>query len=304
MKRKTTWIAFAAVCAALLLPSPARGAAGTVGSVFLIVGTSARCEGMGGACAASVNDASAVSINPAAMTETSGQQAVFMHNETVLDLSQEYISYTSSYGGSAWGASLVYMDMGSQQAYSTTNVSQGSFRPNSYALTFAYGKQLTDNDAYKLSYGAAFKYVREKIASESGTAYAIDAGLLFKPKHTNWRLALVAQNIGTKIKLGSVADTLPRALRLGAAYDLSGMPLTISADLLSIKGSDPEFHFGAEYSLSNYIRLRAGYNSDDDLDNGFTFGLGFSQEAFGLDYAFIPMGVFGDSHRFSFSAKF
>lgn len=303
MKRKTTWIAFAAVCAALLMPLQAR-AAGTVGSVFLVVGTSARCEGMGGACAATVNDASAVSINPAAMTEIAGQQAVFMHNETVLDLSQEYISYTSSYGGSAWGASLVYMDMGSQQAYSTTNVSQGSFRPNSYALTLAYGKQLTDNDAYKLSYGAAFKYIREKIASESGTAYAIDAGLLFKPKRSNWRVALVVQNIGTKIKLGSTSDPLPMTFRIGTAYDLPKMPLTLSADLLSIKDSDPEFHFGAEYSLSSYIRLRAGYNSDDDLDNGFTFGLGFSQEAFGLDYAFIPMGVFGDSHRFSFAAKF
>lgn len=303
MKRKTTWIAIAAICAALFMPAMAH-AAGTVGSVFLIVGTSARCEGMGGACSAAVNDASAVSINPAAMTETTGQQALFMHNETVLDLSQEYISYTSSYNGAAWGGSLVYMDMGSQQAYSPTNVSQGSFRPNSYALTIAYAKKLSDNDAYKISYGAAFKYIREKIASESGTAYAIDAGLLFKPKRSNWRVALVAQNIGTKIKLGSTADPLPMTFRLGAAYDLPSMPLTLTADLLSIKRSDPEYHFGAEYAISNYIRLRTGYNSDDDLDNGFTFGLGFAQESFGLDYAFIPMGVFGDSHRFSFSAKF
>ena len=40
------------------------------------------------------------------------------------------------------------------------------------------------------------------------------------------------------------------------------------------------------------------------VGDSFTFGLGVSQDKYGLDYAFIPMGVFGDSHRFAFSAKF
>ena len=298
MKKLTRYIAVCATLAVLLMPGVAR-AEGTVGSVFLIVGTSARCEGMGGACAATVNDASAVSINPAAMADSSGQQALFMHNETVLDLSQEYLSYVSSDGKNAWGASLVYMDMGSQQAYSTTNTPEGTFRPNSYAFTISYGQKSNE----KVSWGAAVKYIREKIASESGSAYAVDAGLLYRAA-PNWRLALVAQNLGTKIKIGSTADPLPLTLRLGAAYDLPKMPLTLTGDLYMIKNSDPEYHFGAEYSLSEYIAVRAGYNSDDDLDNGFTFGLGFNQNMFGIDYAFIPMGVFGDSHRFSFSAKF
>ena len=178
--------------------SQTASAAGTVGGVFLIVGTSARCEAMGGACVASVKDASAVNINPAAIVEQPGQQATFMHNETLLDLSQEYISYTSTMGKKGMGASLVYMDMGSQAAYSTTNVSLGNFRPTSYAMTLAYSIKANK----EISYGAGIKYVKEKIASESGTAFAVDAGILYQPYEAPWSAAVVVQNFGTKIKVG------------------------------------------------------------------------------------------------------
>jgi len=275
-------------------------AAGTVGGVFLIVGTSARCEAMGGACIANVKDASAVNINPAAIADQPGKQATFMHNETLLDLSQEYISYTSSYGDKGMGASLVYMDMGSQSAYSTTNVSLGTFRPTSYALTLAYSMRSTK----ELSYGAAIKYVKEKIADESGTAFAMDAGVVYKPDKAPWRAAVVVQNFGTKIKVGTSSDPLPLTLKVGGAYTMPKTPLTFTSDAYFIKNQSPEYHVGGEYMVNDYIALRAGYNSADDLDNGFTFGLGVSQDKFALDYAFIPMGVFGDSHRFSFSAKF
>jgi len=283
----------------MLLPAMAL-AEGTVGSVFLIVGTSARCEGMGGACVATVNDASAVTYNPAAMAEQTGQMASFMHNETVLDLSQEYVSYVSSYGGTAWGGSLVYFDMGSQQGFTTANQPTGAFRPNSYSLSFAYGKKANDT----VSWGVGAKYIREKIESETGTAFALDAGLLYKPHNSQWRYAAVLSNFGTKIKIGSSADPLPLTLKTGAAYRMPKMPLTLALDAYFIKNSDPEYHFGAEYMVSDFIGVRAGFNSDDDLDNGYTFGVGFYQDKFGVDYAFIPMGVFGDSHRFSLTAKF
>jgi hypothetical protein len=282
-----------------LLPSMAM-AEGTVGSVFLLVGTDARCEGMGGACIATVKGSPAVSYNPAAMAESSGQSASFMHNETVLDLSQEYISYVSSYGGTAWGGSLIYYDMGSQQRYTTDNLSSGSFRPKSYAFTIGYGKQANK----QVSWGLAAKYVKEEIDDAAGTAFALDAGLLYKPSNSNWRFAGVLSNFGTKIKVGSVSDPLPLTFKAGAAYTMPRMPLTLTTDAYFIKNADPEYHFGAEYLISNYIGVRAGYNSDDDLDNGFTFGLGFYQQQFGVDYAYIPMGVFGDSHRFTLSANF
>lgn len=281
-----------------LLPNTAM-AEGTVGSVFLLVGTSARCEGMGGACIATINDAAAVTYNPAAMAEQPGQMASFMHNETVLDLSQEYISYVSSYGGKAWGGSLVYFDMGTQQGFTAANQPTGSFRPNSYSFSIGYGQKANE----KVSWGVGAKYIREKIADSTGTAFALDAGILYKAS-ANWRHAAVLSNFGTKIKIGSSADPLPLTLKTGTAYSFTQMPLTLTADAYFIKNSDPEYHLGAEYMISNYIGVRAGYNSDDDLDNGFTFGLGFYQDSFGLDYAFIPMGVFGDSHRFSLSAKF
>lgn len=289
----------ATLLALLLAPAVAQ-AAGTVGGVFLIVGTSARCEGMGGACAATINDAASVNINPAAMTEYKGRQALFMHNESMLDISQEYVSYTTSVGKTAMGASLQYMNLGTQQGYTTTNQPTGAFTPNNYAFTLAYAMKTSS----ELSWGAGFKYIREKIQTSQGTAFALDGGVLYKPKGAPWRAAAVLQNLGTKIKLGSSSDPLPLTLRLGGAYSLPKRPLTFTADEYIIKNQKAEYHVGAEYLINNFIALRAGYNSADDLDNGFTFGLGVSQEKYSIDYAFVPMGVFGDSHRFSFSSKF
>lgn len=299
MKITQKVVTAALLFAAIAAPSVSK-AAGSVGGVFLIMDTSARCAGMGSACIASSNDAASVNINPAAMTERAGKQALFMHNESLLDISQEYISYTSSVGDKAMGASLVYLDLGTQQGYTALNVPTGAFKPNSYAFTFAYGVKISS----ELSYGAGLKYIREKIASETGSAFALDAGVLYKPKAAPWRAAAVIQNFGTKLKLGSSADPLPLTIKVGGAYTMKKTPLTLTSDAFFIKGYSPEYHVGAEYLVNNFIALRAGYNTADDLDNGFTFGLGVSQEKYGIDYAFVPMGVFGDSHRFAFSSKF
>ncbi|MEW6201572.1 MAG: PorV/PorQ family protein [bacterium] len=281
-----------------LLPSAAM-AAGETGAIFLLVGVGARPEGMGGAFVAIADDANAVNINPAGITQIKGQQVTLMHNEYLLDFNHEYISYAQGMGQTAWGGSLVYLDFGEFPAYSTANVYIGSFRPNSYALTAAYGFKSTE----AVSYGVNLKYIREKLI-DTGTAFAVDAGVLITPPNVPWRVGAVLQNLGTKIKIGTESDPLPLTLRVGGAYKLLEYPLLLAGDVYFIRDSDPEFHFGAEYKLVDIVSLRLGYDSSAELDNGITFGVGFAQEGVALDYAFVPMGDFGDSHRFSISMNF
>lgn len=66
---------------------------------------------------------------------------------------------------------------------------------------------------------------------------------------------------------------------------------------------------GCEYWLLNMVGLRAGYKygyHTDSLGNivGITGGLSLRAFNFQLDYAFVPFGELGDTHRFSLSAKF
>ncbi|MEW5946630.1 MAG: PorV/PorQ family protein [bacterium] len=300
MSKRAKNAAGALFLAAFLLAPCVAAAEGTTGAIFLAIGIGARPEAMGGAYAAVADDANAVNINPAGMTQVVGREVTVMHNEYLLDLNQEYVSYVSGTGRRAWGGSVVYLDMGVQTEYTTANQPGGTFHPDSFALTAAYAKQASLN----ASWGVNLKYVREKIAGYKGTAFALDAGLLYAPEGSPWRAGIVLQNLGTRIKLGDNSDPLPLTLRVGAAYQLRDYPLLIAGDLYFIKNSDAEFHFGAEYRLADVVGLRLGYNSDDDLDSGFTFGVGFRQETYALDYAFVPMGDFGDSHRFSLSMTF
>jgi hypothetical protein len=275
-------------------------AAGTTGATFLQLGIGARPEGMGGAGVALADDANALHINTAGMVQISNQQVTLMHNEWLLDTKQEYISYVTRRGDQAFGGSLVYMDFGSQLGYTASNTFTGAFRPISYAMMIATSRKLSND----LSVGLGLEYIKEKIADANGSAWALDAGALYTPKGSPFRYGLALQNFGTKIKLGTTADRLPLTLRAGVAYHVPKKPLTIAADWYGIRHDKPEFHAGAEYIIANMVALRAGYNSANDLDKKYTFGVGFSHQNYALDYAFVPMGVFGDSHRFSFTANF
>jgi len=298
MREKTIALA-GTMLLVLFLFSGIAMAAGTTAATFLSVGIGARPEGMGGAYVAVADDANAVNINPAGLTQVKGRQVTAMHNEYLMDFTQEYISYVDSTGQSAWGGSLIYFDYGTFEEFSTANVFIGSFNPNSFALTAAYSVRSTDS----VSYGFGLKYIREKI-QQTGTAFAIDGGVIIAPPKVPWRVGAALQNLGTKEKIGSTSDSLPLTLRVGGAYNLQEYPLLIAGDIYFIKGDKPEYHLGAEYKLINIVGLRLGYNSADELDNGITFGIGFKQEAYALDYAFVPMGDFGDSHRFSLTMNF
>lgn len=281
--------------------SLAYSGAGQTGAIFLAIGVGARPEGMGGAFAAIANDPSAVNINPAGMVQVKTSQVTVMHNESLFDIKQEYVSYVAADGGKkALGGSLVYLNLGSQQSYSPANQPTGTFKSGDFSAGVAYARRVKPS----LSYGVGLKFIRQKLASNSGSAFAIDFGLLLKPTNAPLTYGIVLQNLGTSIKVGNNRDPLPLTLRAGTAYQFDTLPLVVAADAYFIRNTDPEIHIGGEYRIQDTLALRAGYNSDDDLDNGFTFGIGFSQPEYDIDYAFVPYGVFGDSHRFSLTMKF
>ncbi|MFA6451109.1 MAG: PorV/PorQ family protein, partial [bacterium] len=228
----------------ILIPAACR-AAGTTGAIFLNVGVNAKAEAMGGAYTAIADNSSSVTLNPGGMMLIPSSQVSVMHNEYLLDITQDYFSYVTNNGKRALGGSLVYFDAGAQTGYTATNEYTGMFRPTSYALTFAYGANATK----VISYGVAVKYIKEKIQDFSGSTFAVDAGVLYK-MDKNWQLGAALSNLGAGLKLDQASDPLPLTLKLGAAYKWDNLPLTTAFDLFVIRDENPEYHFGAEYLLA------------------------------------------------------
>ena len=72
--------------------------------------------------------------------------------------------------------------------------------------------------------------------------------------------------------------------------------LILSVDASHYNDHPEQLKIGVEYRLMQVLFLRGGY-ANDNGGNGLSFGLGFSQFGFAVDYAYTPFGVFDKVQR-------
>jgi len=111
------------------------------------------------------------------------------------------------------------------------------------------------------------------------------------------------------VKFIDETDPLPLNIKAGAAYKVL-KDLTVACDLDEyIIDNKLYASVGAEYWLKNVLALRSGYRFGYDTSSlggivGLGVGAGVKIWGVTLDYAFVPFGDLGDTHRVSFGAKF
>jgi len=297
-------------------PAPlfAAGGVGTTAAPFLKIGMGARALGMGGAFSAIADDATAVYWNPAGLAAVSSDEVNFDFAKYFQDVNIGQAAYTRKVGAGQMGVGLTYLIVPSIEKRDTNDAvgvvpSQGTFNASDAALSVAYARKnaipslIDDVDG-----GAAFKVIRSAIGSKSAIAVAVDLGATVRAKN-GMRFALGVQNLGTPMKFDKVSDPLPLSLRAGAAYEpVKALTLGLTLDQYLI---DQKFYaaFGGEYWLRDALALRAGYRYGYDTIHlgamtGISLGIGIKVNGLGLDYAYVPFGDLGDTHRFGFWMKF
>ncbi len=153
-------------------------------------------------------------------------------------------------------------------------------------------------------FGMNLKYVRSALAGESGATAALDAGAVFKNPRSPTELALAVRNFGPPLKLGSERDPLPFELGGGLRWKYAPEMSILMEGRLPADHS-PYLVFAGEYSLpygyDSGLFLRAGMNFRNYDDHGFmgafSGGFGMLFGGFSLDYAFVPYGELGATHR-------
>jgi len=106
---------------------------------------------------------------------------------------------------------------------------------------------------------------------------------------------------------------LPLSLRLGFTKKLAHLPLEFNFAFndLNVRENNfwdrlKKFSIGGEFTLSQLIRLRLGYNNDihQGLDtgtgagfSGVSIGLGLQISSYRFDYGFSSFGDLGATHR-------
>ncbi|MFH1073522.1 MAG: hypothetical protein V1752_00375, partial [Candidatus Firestonebacteria bacterium] len=159
--------------------------------------------------------------------------------------------------------------------------------------------------------GVTGKYIAMTIKT-TATTFAFDGGLIkkFYISGVNAALALTGRNFGFPVSFGSVTETLPRSVNLGLAFEF-GRDFILSGEA-SFPWDNKLFYMtGAEYTIRAQndlnFKIRSGYNTrsaESGELGGFAVGLGLGNSEYSMDYAFVPLGSLGYTHRMSFSVAF
>jgi len=282
------------------------GSAGADPFNFLFLDANARAVGMGGAYTALATDANALLYNPAGLGRVRRHEATFMHNQYFGGITQDYLAYASPQG---WSANLNTLNFGDVARTTLSNPDgQGLSSTGLRDLAFGagYGRALHDD----LTVGVGAKYIQESIAGISAQGFAFDLGALYAVRALEgFTVGLAVQNIGPAVKFQSDKEDLPLNVRMGAAYDFSigedpflnigGHEYTVSLDVTKQRSEGALIAVGVETHVAKMMPVRVGFNTRNDAGAGVTVGLGWSSRVLALDYAFVPFGDLGSTHRIS-----
>jgi long-subunit fatty acid transport protein len=288
-----------AVCVWILFV-PALLSAST-GAAFLKIPVGPRAVGIGDAAVAYIDDASALYYNPAGLANVATFDVLLSHNQGFLDMNQEYVAGAYGFEGiGKFGFAFDYWGSGGIQGVNIRGESIPGylFSAADWSLNLGYGKSISG-----FSFGLGVKFIHQQMESLSTSAWAFDAGAMYKTPLEGLKAGVSVANIGTKPKLYQESYSLPLQARLGWRYDYSIVGVT--QDFILSETEKPGIAAGAECRPVQVFALRLGYRTGSDYDgfSGLRAGLGISWQGIGVDYAFSPYGKLGASHRISISYR-
>ncbi|MDE2141736.1 MAG: PorV/PorQ family protein [Elusimicrobia bacterium] len=286
----------------LALLAQAAGAVETAS--FLNVGVGARGLGMGGAYTALADDADAIYWNPAGLAQVEKHEFQASDSELAQNTREGFFSYAQTVPLGTFAAGATYLNEGSidgrdAQGHATAGFSAADA---SVAGAFACKTDLVD-------LGGSVKFIQSHIGSAQATTFGMDLGA--RRRIGPVVLGASLRNLGPGMKFDSETDDLPMRLALGAAYKFAGGHALTAEFTNAPRAGGSDAGFGGEYQALKGIFLRAGYTTQSaiaggtgfDAVRGLTLGVGYHSAHWTLDYAAVPMGELGSTHRFTLGTK-
>jgi hypothetical protein len=305
MNRKTVILMWALCC---LISARAFSESLGSGSAFLQMDTAARPSAMGGAYTALTGSVDSLAYNPAGLSAVQGAQAAFTHAEWLVGTQYDHLAFAQGIPWGTLGVSATRLGYGDLEGRDASRQSTGQFSAYDSAYTLGYAHAM----ATGVGLGAAVKLLDRKIATDRASSYALDFGAVGRVSGRPLWLGITVLNIGPGTRFINQSDQLPLTFALGAAYrDMTALKIT--ADLkYTAPDQTTRAMAGMEYSPLRLLALRAGYQmplggvGDQGLwrAENVRGGVGVKLARLRLDYALIPFGDLGLTHRLTLSIRF
>ena len=299
----------------------ALGGGGSKTSVyeFLRNESSSRAAGLGGSFVCFADDPNVMFYNPAGIATINNRTASFGFIKHLMDVNGGFASYVQPLDMlDGWvGVGLQYLNYGQFDALDDVGEKTGTFSAGDFAMSLSYARK-TDNN---LSYGVNLKIIYSSIAENSSVALAGDAGLFYSMPEQMVNVGFSVLNIGSQLQsYYGYNENLPLDIKIGVSKSLEHLPLNLNFSFHHLNFSYDNFidrfkafSIGGEFTLSQYVQLRVGYNNErrQDLElgssaglAGFSIGLGALINKYHFDYAFSSYGNIGALHRVNITTSF
>jgi len=175
---------------------------------------------------------------------------------------------------------------------------------------------------------------KERIGDKIANSTVIGLGFLYDTPVPDLVVGCSFQNMGGQTEaFFEDKEPLPVTFRIGAAYktevkgwkpepseapeteeavdsevETGRLPgaLVAAMDLDFPADDSPGARMGLEYQFSNGIAIRGGYRTGAGFGfaSGFSGGMGYTTDTYQVDYALVPYGDLGSTHRVSFTIRF
>lgn len=287
---------------------------GTTAASFLEIGVGAPANAMGGAFVGLANDASTLYWNVGGIATLNQYEAILVHTGWIADTKFDYAGLVIPLGDFGnFGLSFTSLSM---EDMKVTTVEQPdgtgeNFSASDISVALSFAKKFTD----RFSIGITAKYIKQSIWHMSSSAFAIDAGTLFRTDLLGgMTIGAVMSNFGTPMRLEGrdsryfirIDETkqgsneriptnieldswdLPLHFQIGVStpvFQYDDYKLTVSVDAIVPNNNYQSLNVGAEFSFMDFFSLRGGYNSlylnrqyQKDSEGGLSFGAGVNSK--------------------------
>jgi len=290
----------------ILVPSVFAGAAGTTGFELLRLEPAARGAALAGSQMAVAGDLAALYWNPAGLASIQTRKGSVGYLKHVVDFNSGHLAYAQPFANLGVGAfGITYFDYGSfDEATETGQITGRTFGASDILLSAALSRTVKEN----VDIGLAAKFLYSSIDDYSASALGMDAGILYHSPWSQFDLAAGVYNVGTALSAFlNEKDKLPLSLRAGFSKPLEHLPMRFSGEVDYYPDEEAlQAAIGGELTLSEYLKLRIGYNTigidqrvglDRDALAGFAAGFGVFWKRLTFDYALTSQGEVGFLNR-------
>jgi len=311
---------------------------GTTAADFLRIPVGARASAMS-AFVASVNDPSAMLLNPAGLSDIGTGQILVEYTDWYMDMNHTFLGAALPVHKGAVGVHVLSMDYG--QFEETTAEAQGltgrTFQAYSVSFGATYSRYLID----ELTIGGTARMVHEQISNSSASTILFDIGTIYTTPYKDLKFGVSVGNIGAKFnmtgndliirsdpdasqsgnyepdaKLATDAFAPPLGLKVGfewKAYHSNFMKAILVVDGNVPSNNTQSLSVGGELSLLNdQVFLRGGipYIGQPDATERFNGGIGFRYAkenqplGFAFHYTYHGYKYLGDVSKISLQISF